>query len=216
MAVVSHLLAHVLLVVLHDRDALCPSTSFAGDVDCCYATAASDDGFISDDGSDWRAQVERQQRESHRCNSGRDVDLHLARIDAGLDPGAGADDVSEDDANMQDAPALHSMFVDSEAGDGGHDMDDEAAYAAVEPQPQLLQTPSSGAPVKREIETEVSVERMLNRLFSTGRDDVGFDELWRALRKARSMLSRAAVEEALDAMEAANKVVHREGRVHLI
>ena len=66
------------------------------------------------------------------------------------------------------------------------------------------------------MENEVAVERMLNKLFSTGRDDVGFDELWRALRKSRSMLSRAAVEEALDAMEDANKVMHREGRVHLI
>ena len=143
------------------------------------------------------------------------MDLHRARIDAGLDPGAGADDASEDDVDLHDAPAPHSMFVDYEAGDGGDGMEHGAADASIEPQP-----PSSDALVKRDtiagLENEAVVEHMLNMLFSTGRDDIGFDELWRALRKSRSMLSRVAVEEALDAMEAANKVMHREGRVHLI
>ena len=65
-------------------------------------------------------------------------------------------------------------------------------------------------------ENEAVVERTLNNLFSTGRDDVGFDELWQALRKSRMPLPRASIEAALDAMEAANKVMHRESRIHLI
>ena len=67
-----------------------------------------------------------------------------------------------------------------------------------------------------ELENEAVVERTLNKLFSTGRDDVGFDELWQALRKSRMPLPRASIEAALDAMEAANKVMHRESRIHLI
>ena len=95
-------------------------------------------------------------------------------------------------------------------------MDDEAADVAVEPQPQASQMPSSGAPVKREMENEVAVERMLNKLFSTGRDDVCLGELQRALLHSGDAMSRAAIDSALEAMEAANKVMHREGRVHLI
>ena len=63
-------------------------------------------------------------------------------------------------------------------------------------------------------ENEAVVERTLNKLFSTGCDDVGFDELWQALHKSR--ISRASVEAALVAMEVANKVMHRESRIHLI
>ena len=78
----------------------------------------------------------------------------------------------------------------------------------------------SDALVKRdtaaEVENEAVVERTLNKLFSTGRDDVGFDELWRALHESQNMLARAAIEVALEAMEAANKVMYREGCVHLI
>ena len=67
-----------------------------------------------------------------------------------------------------------------------------------------------------ELENEAVVERTLNKLFSTGRDDVGFDELWRALHESQNMLPRAAIEVALESMEAADKVMYREGCVHLI
>ena len=63
---------------------------------------------------------------------------------------------------------------------------------------------------------EAVVERALNKLFSTGRDDVCFGELQRALLHSGDAMSRAAIDSALEAMEAANKVMHREGRVHLI
>ena len=38
---------------------------------------------------------------------------------------------------------------------------------------------------------------------------------WTLLHSGDAM-SRAAIDSALEAMEAANKVMHREGRVHLI
>ena len=94
-----------------------------GDEDCelisLGAPDASDDddslgGFISDDGSDWRAQVERVRQTDRR---GRRPDMHHARIEAGLDPGAGADEASEDDVDMYDTPARSSHFVDDEASD---------------------------------------------------------------------------------------------------
>ena len=64
--------------------------------------------------------------------------------------------------------------------------------------------------------TDLVVEHALNKLFSTGRDDVCFGELQRALLHSGDAMSRAAIDSALEAMEAANKVMHREGRVHLI
>ena len=94
-----------------------------GDEDCelisLGAPDASDDddslgGFISDDGSDWRAQVERVRQTDRR---GGRPDMHHARIEAGLDPGAGADEASEDDVHMYDTPARSSHFVDDEASD---------------------------------------------------------------------------------------------------
>ena len=55
------------------------------------------------------------------------------------------------------------------------------------------------------------VERALNRLFATGRDDVGLDELCIMVD-----MPMGAIEAALVAMEAANKIMHRESRIHLI
>ena len=66
------------------------------------------------------------------------------------------------------------------------------------------------------VANEAVVERVLNKLFSTGRDDVCLGELQRALLHAGAAMSTAAIDAALEAMEAANKVMHREGRVHLI
>ena len=59
------------------------------------------------------------------------------------------------------------------------------------------------------------MERVLNRLFSRGVDDVGFEEL---RLEMGSDLSAApgALTAALVVMEASNKVMHREGRIHLI
>ena len=68
-------------------------------------------------------------------------------------------------------------------------------------------------------EMEEAVEATLNLLFGRVGDDVPFDELFKTLiRKVpRAILTgREAVKEALDKMEAANKVMHREGRIHLI
>ena len=81
--------------------------------------ASDDDTFISDDGSDWRAQL--GDRESPIPG----VDLHQARIAAGLDPSAGADDELEDDVDMDDVPAETCRFVDNEAGEASDDYDDE-------------------------------------------------------------------------------------------
>ena len=63
---------------------------------------------------------------------------------------------------------------------------------------------------------EIRVECGLNRLFSTGRDDVGFAELQQELQRGGTIMSVAAIETVLACMEAANKVMHRESRIHLI
>jgi hypothetical protein len=69
-------------------------------------------------------------------------------------------------------------------------------------------------------EMEEAVEATLNVLFHReGVDDVPFDQLYQTLkhREPRATESgREAVEETLVHMEAANKVMHREGRVYLI
>ena len=69
--------------------------------------------------------------------------------------------------------------------------------------------------VKQEMTTarleEATVEDALNRLFCSGRDDVRLDELCDAVD-----MPMDAIEAALVAMEAANKIMHRESRIHLI
>jgi len=68
-------------------------------------------------------------------------------------------------------------------------------------------------------ELEAAVEAALNRLFAGDRDDVPLDELVNALRQTEpraAAAGREALVTTLDAMEAANKVMHREGRIHLI
>ena len=67
-------------------------------------------------------------------------------------------------------------------------------------------------------ELEEAVEKALTLLFAGNRDDCSFDELYEQMaRDARVVASgREAVERALDEMENANKVMHREGRIHLI
>lgn len=69
-------------------------------------------------------------------------------------------------------------------------------------------------------EMEAAVEATLNMLFAElDRDDCPFDELYtRLIRKEPRAIQagREAVEEALFAMEAANKVCYREGLIHLI
>jgi len=68
-------------------------------------------------------------------------------------------------------------------------------------------------------ELEAEVEKTLTSLFTGDRDDVAFDELYARMCESdeRIMASgKDAVTAALDAMESGNKVMHREGHIHLI
>ena len=69
-------------------------------------------------------------------------------------------------------------------------------------------------------EMEVAVEATLNNLFVGGnRDEVPFNELYATLIRTEPRViqaGRKAVKEILMVMEAANKIMHREGRIHLI
>ena len=68
-------------------------------------------------------------------------------------------------------------------------------------------------------EVEMMVEETLNKLFAADRDDVPFEELYENIAAADVRIAAAGesiVEAALEAMEQANKVMHREGRIHLI
>jgi len=69
-----------------------------------------------------------------------------------------------------------------------------------------------------EEELEEEVERALTLLFAGNRDDCSFEELYlRAASNTRVLASgRDGVNRALIAMEEKNKVMHREGRIHLI
>ena len=70
--------------------------------------------FISDDGSDWRGQVEREGVEQVFGAA----DPYLAQIDGGHDPGAGADGAPEDDVDLHDAPTRRRCrFVEDAAGE---------------------------------------------------------------------------------------------------
>ena len=62
------------------------------------------------------------------------------------------------------------------------------------------------------------MEAALGFLFSGARDDCAFEELYaRVGRDPRvAMSGRDAVTRVLGTMEAANKLMYREGRVHLI
>ena len=75
-------------------------------------------------------------------------------------------------------------------------------------------------PAKLEVSTvaqdEIRVERVLNSLLCTGRDDVGFAELQQELQRGGTIMSVAAIETVLACMEAANKVMHRESRIYII
>ena len=61
---------------------------------------------------------------------------------------------------------------------------------------------------------EAEVERQLNRMFATGVDDVALDDLYAAMRPDARVVAAGdgAVEAALEAMEAANKVMHTSPR----
>ena len=105
------------------RRAVVPTASCDGD-DRLLSLGTSDasdndslDGFISDDGSDWRGQVAEGARQRARRSEQHITDMHYARIEAGLDPSADADDASEDDIDMYKTPARRCHFVDDEAGD---------------------------------------------------------------------------------------------------
>ena len=67
-------------------------------------------------------------------------------------------------------------------------------------------------------ELEAEVEMVLALLFAGTRDECTFDELFAHLaRDPRvAVCGRDAVTRVLGTMEAANKVIYREGRVHLI
>ena len=65
-------------------------------------------------------------------------------------------------------------------------------------------------------ELEAEVDMVLALLFSGGRDECTFDELFARLARDPRVCGRDAVTRVLGAMEAADKVMHREGRVHLI
>ena len=97
--------------------------------------------------------------------------------------------------------------ADAEEDEDEDAMDEEEDEDAMDEEPMTAR------------ELEASVEATLNMLFGRVRDDVPFDELYKTLiRKVpRAILTgREAVEEALNKMEEANKVMHREGRIHLI
>lgn len=71
----------------------------------------------------WRAKVEQQHRWTDDNPWDDDlldelwIDTHRARIDAGLDPGAGADDEPEDDIDMYQATQATCRFVDDEVSE---------------------------------------------------------------------------------------------------
>ena len=72
-----------------------------------------------------------------------------------------------------------------------------------------------------EAELEAIVEDELNELFRGDVDDVPIEALCDALRKREPRIfeeaeGQEAVEDALERMEAANKVMYREDRIHLI
>ena len=65
----------------------------------------------------------------------------------------------------------------------------------------------------------MEVERRLVHHEGDGASDCSFDELFDVMAESDVRIvasGREAVERALDAMESANKVIHREGRIHLI
>lgn len=76
--------------------------------------------------------------------------------------------------------------------------------------------------VKRDVAEAMAeqavVERELNRLFAYGHDDVGLVDLLRALAHTHSgdEMDTGAVEAALVALEAANKIMYRDSRIYLI
>ena len=77
--------------------------------------------------------------------------------------------------------------------------------------------PIDNNPTEREFQNVAKLR--LNMLFAGDRNDVPFDELYsRLIRKEPRAIraGRKAVEEALFAMEAAQKVMYREGVIHLI
>ena len=98
-----------------------PLAATAVDSSMDDASGTSDDDnsligdFLVDDGDDWRAQVVRRQANHEQLVTG--LDPYRAHIDAGLDPGAGADDEAEDDVDIDDRPARRCRFVDDESGD---------------------------------------------------------------------------------------------------
>lgn len=96
-------------------------------------------------------------------------------------------------------------------GKGETETDDEPRRKAPKPSP--------AAPYATDEELETAVEASLTLLFAGARDDCSFDELFEQISRsdARAAASgREGVSRALEAMEAANKVMHREGRIHLI
>ena len=63
------------------------------------------------------------------------------------------------------------------------------------------------------------VEDTLNHMFGGVADDISFDDLWSHLAgiwEVPGCTTAAAVEDALRDMEAANKIMYRLGRIHLI
>jgi hypothetical protein len=65
-------------------------------------------------------------------------------------------------------------------------------------------------------EQEEVVEKYLNKLFSSGHDDVAFLALEQSLLESNEGMPREAIEAALEAMEAGNKILFREGVIVLI
>ena len=104
-------------------------------------------------------------------------------------------------------------------------MDDEASLkrdrAEIEPdEPEGRSRPRGAiSPLSSAAEIEAAVEASLNKLFTADVDEVAFTQLLSSLRSDEPRaagLTSDQVEAALEAMEAANKVMHREGRIHLI
>ena len=106
----------------------------------------------------------------------------------------------------------------------------KAAKAAATPtvvavgQKRGLAATSSGSRKKARVapysehELEVEVESALTLLFAGDRDDCSVDELFAHLGKdpRAAAAGRDALTQVLNAMEAANKLMHREGHVYFI
>ena len=136
--------------------------------------------------------------------------------------------VTSEDATAAIDLLHYALFSEERVADKADEQEDEENEDAQVVGAKRGASSSSGAGASKaarvaaapygDAELEEAVEKALTLLFAGNRDDCSFDELYEQMaRDARVVASgREAVERALDEMENANKVMHREGRIHLI